>query len=41
MTIGQRDAITKSFATLFYRTGIPFRVAESAAMKDLVTLVLY
>ncbi len=36
LTVGQRDDITESFATLFYRTGIPFRVAESNAMKDLI-----
>jgi hypothetical protein len=36
LTVGERDNITKSFATFFFRTGIPFRVAESSAMKDLV-----
>ncbi|RKP17069.1 hypothetical protein ROZALSC1DRAFT_24578 [Rozella allomycis CSF55] len=37
LTLGQRDNITSSFATLFYRAGIPFHVAESAAMRDLVS----
>ena len=36
LTVGQRDDITESFTTLVYRTGIPFRVAESNAMKDLI-----
>jgi hypothetical protein len=34
--VGQRDEITTDFASLFYRTGIPFRVAESNAMKTFI-----
>ncbi len=33
LTIGERDDITKAFASLFYRTGIPFNVIESNALK--------
>jgi hypothetical protein len=36
LTVGQPDDIPESFSKLFNRTGIPFRVAESKAMKDLI-----
>ena len=36
LTVGQRDDITKAFAILFYRPGIPFQVAQSNPMKNLI-----
>lgn len=36
ISVGQRDAASQAFAKLFFRTGIPFRVADSLAMKDFV-----
>ncbi len=36
LTVGQRDDITAEFANLFFRTGIPFIIARSDAMKDFI-----
>jgi hypothetical protein len=36
LTITQRDNISEKFASLFYRTGIPFNIAGQKAMKEFI-----
>jgi hypothetical protein len=39
LTVADKDRITEAFAGLFYRTGIPFNVAESHAMRNFISAV--
>lgn len=39
MTVAERDRITDAFAALFYRTGAPFNVTDSAVMRDFIATI--